>query len=115
MAVPTGNCHCTGEYKIIYLDGQSELSTVTDLHTNFSIARAGGETISFCDPTGRVLDRIPLSLIPTDHSYGRTLGQSGLYYYDVPTPGAENGTGTMAMPRTPPCPCLAANIKAKSK
>ena len=49
------------------------------------------------------MDRIPLSLIPTDHSYGRTLGLSGFYYYDVPTPGAENGTGTMAMPKTPRC------------
>lgn len=74
---------------------------MTDLHANFSIARAGGETISFCDPTGRVLDRIPLSLIPTDHSYGRTLGQSGFYYYDVPTPGAENGTGYYGYAQNP--------------
>jgi len=82
-----------GEYKIIYLDGQPQLSTVTDFHTNFKLTRAGGESVSFCDPTGRVLDRIPLSLIPTDHSYGRTLGYSGFYYYDVPTPGEANGTG----------------------
>lgn len=90
-----------GEYKIIYLDGQSELSTVTDLHTNFSIARAGGESHFLLRPTGRVLDRIPLSLIPTDHSYGRTLGQSGFYYYDVPTPGAENGTGYYGYAQNP--------------
>ena len=90
---PQGAAIAPGEYKIIYLDGQSELTTVTDFHANFKIARAGGETISFCDPTGRVLDRLPLSLIHTDHSYGRTLGLSGFYYYDVPTPGAENGTG----------------------
>ena len=74
---------------------------MTDFHTNFSIARAGGETICFCDPTGRVLDRIPLSLIPTDHSYGRTLGLSGFYYYDVPTPGAENGTGYYGYAQNP--------------
>ncbi len=49
--------------------------------------------MTFCDPTGRVLDRVPLSLIPTDHSYGRTIGYSGFYYYDVPTPGEANGTG----------------------
>lgn len=82
-----------GEYKIVYLDGNPQLTTVTDYHTNFKIKRAGGETVSFCDPTGRVLDRIPLSLIPTDHSYGRTTGYSGFYYYDIPTPGTANGTG----------------------
>lgn len=90
---PEGTYIMPGEYKIVYLDGQPELSTVTDCHTNFKLTRAGGETLSFCDPTGRVLDRIPLSLIPTDHSYGRTGGYSGFYYYDVPTPGMANGTG----------------------
>ena len=90
---PQGTVIQPGEYKIIYLDAHPELSTVTDLHTNFKLSRAGGETITFCDPAGRVLDRIPLSLIPTDHSYGRTLGISGFYYYDTPTPGEANGTG----------------------
>lgn len=90
-----------GEYKIVYLDAQPELTTVTDYHTNFKLTRAGGETISFCDPTGRVLDRMPLSLIPTDHSYGRTLGQNGFYYYDVPTPGMANGTGYYGYTQNP--------------
>ena len=47
------------------------------------------------------MDRIPLSLIPTDHSYGRTLGLSGFYYYDVPTPGVENGTGYYGYAQNP--------------
>ncbi len=90
---PQGAVIAPGEYKIIYLDGQTQLNTVTDYHTNFKLSRAGGETICFCDPNGRVLDRLPLKLIPTDHSYGRTLGYNGFYYYDSPTPGAANGTG----------------------
>ncbi len=98
---PQGASIEPGEYKIIYLDGQTELSTVTDFHTNFRLTRAGGETLTFCDPTGRVLDRLPLSLIPTDHSYGRTLGVSGFYYYDVPTPGEANGTGYYGYTQTP--------------
>ncbi len=28
-----------------------------------------------------------------DTSYGRTLGQAGLFYYSSPTPGAANGQG----------------------
>lgn len=98
---PSGTVIQPGEYKVIHLDGQANISTTTDIHTNFKIARAGGETISFCDPSGKVLDRIPLNLIPTDHSYGRTHGYSGFYYYDVPTPGQENGTGYYGYTTTP--------------
>ena len=90
---PAGTAIAPGEYMIVYCDGDASRSTVTEMHTNFSISRAGGETVCFCDPSGKVLDRLPLSLIPTDHSYGRTLGYAGFYYYDVPTPGASNGTG----------------------
>lgn len=90
---PQGAAIEPGEYKIVLLDGHSELTSYYEYHTNFSLTRAGGDTISFCDPTGRVLDRLPLSMIPTDHSYGRTIGAPGFYYYDVPTPGAPNGTG----------------------
>lgn len=90
---PQGTAIEPGEYKIIYLDGNSSLSTYYELHTNFSLTRAGGETICFSDPSGRVLDRLPLSFIPTDHSYGRTMGSPGFYYYDSSTPGAVNGSG----------------------
>lgn len=90
---PEGSYILPGEYKVIFLDDQPGLTTLNEFHANFKLSRAGGETITFCDPTGRVLDRIPLSLIPTDHSYGRTLGYSGFYYYDAPTPGEANGTG----------------------
>ena len=90
---PQGTAIAPGEYKVILLDGNSAVSSYYELHTNFKLSRAGGETISFCDPSGKVLDRMPLSIIPTDHSYGRSLGYAGFYYYDVPTPGAVNGTG----------------------
>ena len=90
---PQGTTIAPGEYKVIVLDGNSAASSFYEMHTNFSLTRAGGETISFCDPNGKVLDRIPLSIIPTDHSYGRSLGFAGFYYFDAPTPGAVNGTG----------------------
>ncbi|MEA4927212.1 MAG: lamin tail domain-containing protein [Candidatus Limiplasma sp.] len=90
---PQGATIAPGEYKVILLDGNSAMSSYYEMHTNFRLTREGGETISFCDPNGRVLDRIPLSLIPTDHSYGRAGGYAGFYYFDQPTPGAVNGTG----------------------
>jgi len=98
---PQGASIGPGEYKIVYLDAQPELSTATDYHTNFSLTRNGGETMTFCDPTGRVLDRIPLALIPTDHSYGRTIGSNEFYYYDSPTPGAANQSGYYGYVSTP--------------
>ena len=90
---PQGAAIEPGESKIIYCDGKPSLSTFYEFHTNFKILRAGGETITFCDPSGRVLDRVPLPLIPTDHSYGRTLGSPGFYFYAATTPGAANGSG----------------------
>ena len=90
---PYGAAIGPGEYKVIVLDGRPDISSYYEYHANFKITRAGGETISFCDPTGRVLDRIPLPLIPTDHSYGRTDGYAGFYFFDAPTPGSANGTG----------------------
>lgn len=98
---PQGTVIAPGEYKVVYLDEHPELSTVSDAHTNFKLSRSGGETLSFCDPSGRVLDRVPLSMVPTDHSYGRTLGYAGFYYYDVPTPGQANGTGYYGYAQNP--------------
>ncbi|NLI22564.1 MAG: hypothetical protein GX418_13590 [Clostridiales bacterium] len=90
---PQGTVIAPGEYKVILLDGNADASSYYELHTNFRLTRAGGETVSFCDPQGKVLDRVPLSIMPTDHSYGRSLGYAGFYYFDTPTPGAVNGTG----------------------
>lgn len=98
---PQGTVIQPGQYMIVYLDGRADMTTTSENHTNFKVRRAGGETLTFCDPTGRVLDRIPLSLIPTDHSYGRTLGLSGFFYYDTPTPGEANGTGYYGYADTP--------------
>lgn len=90
---PQGTTIAPGEYKVIQLDENSAVTSYYEMHTNFKLSREGNETVSFCDPNGKVLDRIPLSLMPTDHSYGRSLGYAGFYYYNTPTPGAENSTG----------------------
>ncbi|HRX09828.1 MAG TPA: lamin tail domain-containing protein, partial [Candidatus Limiplasma sp.] len=83
-----------GEYKTIVLDGQTELSSFYELHTNFKLSKTDDSVVSFCDPTGKVLDRIPVpNDIPTDNSYGRSQGYAGFYYYSSPTPAAANGQG----------------------
>ena len=99
---PLGSVIDPGEYKTIILDGNAELSSYYELHTNFKLSRINDEVLSFCDPTGKVLDRIPIySDTPTDHSFGRSLGYAGFYYYSTPTPGTANAVGYYGYADTP--------------
>ena len=82
-----------GEYKLIMLDGLNTTDTQGGLHASIKLTRAGGETLTLSDATGYVLDKLYLPEIPTDFSYGRTLGLGGFFYYDAPSPGVVNGTG----------------------
>ena len=98
---PAGTAIAPGQYMMVYLSGDTTQSASGQLHTSFKLLRAGGETICFSDPTGLVLDKIELPLIPTDISYGRTLGLNGFFYYDAPTPGQANGTGFLGFAEEP--------------
>ena len=89
---PQGTSIFPGEYKVIMLDG-TDASFSGRLKTSFKLSRMGGEMLTLADADGRVLDRLYLPEIPTDKSYGRTLGSNGFFYYDTPTPGAANGMG----------------------
>lgn len=89
---PQGTSIFPGEYKVIMVDGTGA-SQGGRLKTSFKLSRTGGEMLTLSDASGRVLDRIYLPEIPTDISYGRTLGSNGFFYYDTPTPGAANGSG----------------------
>ena len=88
---PQGTVIEPNSYLLITLDSQSELSTYSELHANFSLSREGGETVSLCTPEGRVIDRIPLKLLPADKSYGRSADLSEFSYFYTPTPAAING------------------------
>lgn len=90
---PQGTYIAPGEYKLIRCDGDVEKSNVAELHTSYSLFRDGGEVVCLSDPTGRVLDKVVMPLVPTNVSYGRTTGLSGFFYYDAPTPGQANGQG----------------------
>jgi len=90
---PQGTMINPGEYKVILLDGQANLTTTAQLHTSFRLTRTGGEIVCLATPEGKVIDKLVLPRVPTDVSYGRTIGLSGFFYYDAPTPMAANGTG----------------------
>ena len=89
---PAGTSIGPGEYKIILCDGSDTVYNPSVIqHTSYRISRTECETVCLSDPSGHVLDKLILPVIPTNVSYGRTLGMSGFFYYDVPTPGAANG------------------------
>ena len=90
-----------GEYKVIVCDGHPEKTSLAELHTSFKIGRLKQEVITLTDPTGRVLDKMMLPEMKTDVSYGRTVGMTGLFYYDTPTPFQANGGGFAGYAETP--------------
>ncbi|MBR5232199.1 MAG: lamin tail domain-containing protein [Clostridia bacterium] len=91
-----------GEYKIVLLDGSASPGTDSShVHSSIKLTREGGETLTLSDSTGYVLDKLYLPEIPTDYSYGRTWGLSGFFYYDGPTPGADNTVGFKGFAATP--------------
>ena len=99
---PQGTSIFPGEYKVILLDKYTGVnSNGSRLRASFGLKRTGGEMMTLSDATGRVLDRMYVSEIPTDISYGRTLGSNGFFYYDAPTPGAANGAGFYGFSKKP--------------
>lgn len=91
---PQGSIIYPGEYKVLFLDKSPTPGTnASALHVSFALARAGGETMTLSNAQGQVLDRIVLPEIPSDISYGRTIGEDGFFYYDTPTPAAPNTKG----------------------
>ncbi len=90
---PEGSLILPGEYKLVRCDAKLDANTAAEPHTSYGLAKAGGYSIVLADPTGKILDKLVLPQVPTDVSYGRTMGREGFFYYEVPTPGLQNGDG----------------------
>lgn len=79
-------------YAVIYCDTTQTTKNGVYYFTSFNLAKAG-ETVCLSTPSGEILDKIVVPQLYDDVSYGRTLGQAGLFYYSTPTPGETNGIG----------------------
>ena len=80
-----------GGYLIIFLDGDIESSTDTELHAPFSLA--AGESISLLRLDGLRVDTIN---IPEDLAKNVSVGRDtdgSIRYYTTPTPGYQNAHG----------------------
>ena len=99
---PQGTSIFPGEYKVIILDGSGQ-SLSGRLKTSFKLSRTGGEMMTLSDADGRVMDRLYLPEIPTDVSYGRTLGSNGFF---IMTPRPPERRTARALPASRPNRCL---------
>ena len=98
---PEGTVIRPGEYKVILCDKDTEKIGDAELHASFSISRKSGEVITLTDAEGAVHDRITLPEMKTDTSFGRSLEDGSLYFYDTPTPFEANSDGFMGYAAAP--------------
>jgi hypothetical protein len=78
------------EYKLVYASGLNEVDSAGNLHANFKLNAAQGETLYFTSEQGTLIAAIELPELGSDISYGVN-GAGEWRYYNRPTPGEENG------------------------
>ena len=79
-----------GGYLLVYCEAANVgMETDTVHYANFNLS-VGGETVLLSTPDGTLIDKLIVPALYSDVSYGRTVGQSGLFYYSTPTPGEPN-------------------------
>lgn len=87
-------------YTVIYCDTSQSSSPGEYYFTNYNLKKSG-ETLCLSTPSGVILDKVVVPQMYDDISYGRTLGQAGLFYYSAPTPGEANGQGFIGFAQQP--------------
>jgi hypothetical protein len=91
-----------GEFKVIFADGQTNLSTTNELHTSFTLGtNGGGLALSRLDGTNmEVLDYLDYGVIRGDLSYGSYPdGQPfDRRLFANPTPGRTNDGSAVLLP-----------------
>ena len=87
-------------YLVIYCDTTQTSKDGVYYFTNFNLKKSG-ETVCLSTPSGQILDKVVVPQLYDNTSYGRTLGQAGLFYYSTPTPGETNGQGFVGYAEAP--------------
>ncbi len=86
---PAGASIAPGQYMIVFCSGKDTKSG-NNYHTSFSLSTDGGYSVTLCDPSGHIVDRMAVGRQYANISCGRAYGVSGLRYFLEPTPGAAN-------------------------
>jgi len=94
-AFPPGTVILPRSFKVVFCDGNTDLSTATELHASFNLtAGTGALALSLLDTNGtpRILDYLNYTNLAPDHSYGAIPNGQGLVRAEMlnATPGATN-------------------------
>jgi autotransporter-associated beta strand protein len=93
-AFPAGAVIAPGQFLVVFADGQTNLSTLSELHTSFTLPPVSGSIAlsRLYNGQPQVLDFLDYTNIPVNDSYGSFPdGQSfNRQIFSVPTPGGTN-------------------------
>ena len=87
---PQGTSIQPGQYLGVFLSGGQAETISGFLNADFSLASAGGYTVTLSDPDGNVLDAMYAGKQYGGTAYGRIQGQQGHFYLEYSTPGSGN-------------------------
>jgi hypothetical protein len=93
---PSGAAIGPGQYRIVWLDGQTGETTAQEWHANFSLAQMAGMVLLSQIDRGQtnVVDYLEYPALAPDRSYGAiAAGGSERQVFAAPTPGMSNDTG----------------------
>lgn len=89
----------SGEYVLVYCTDDADVSVEGGIFVPFAL-NASNEQL-YLSRGGTVADCASLRDIPYRCTYGRVSGENGFFFFDAPTPGAENGRGYRRVTETP--------------
>ncbi len=99
-AFPSGAAINPGQFKVIFADGEINLSTTDELHASFTLGSGSGSLALTRSSNGQlqVLDYVDYANVALNHSYGSFPdGQCfNRQEFIVPTPGASNRVSLVA-------------------
>ncbi len=95
-----------GEHKVVLASGLNVKKNY--IHTNFKLS-ASGDVLALFDVDGVLQDKYTVEPVPHGVSIGRAQGEKGIFYFEEPTPGTDNGAHSDGIAATP-----AANIPGGS-
>lgn len=101
LVIPANGC------VLVYCEPENlSMATETVIYASFRLS-AGGCHVYLHSPEGKLLDRLHVPSLYSDVSYGRTIGESSLFYYPDPTPGEPNADGFLGYSDQPSVSILA--------
>jgi hypothetical protein len=96
-AFPTNASINPGQFKVIFADGHTNLSTTNELHTSFALSSGSGSLVlsRLYNSQPQVLDYLNYNNVGTNHSYGSFPDGQSFYreeFFYVTPDGTNNGT-----------------------